>query len=116
MQLKKYQKKTLEELSQYIAKIGEVRKYDVEKSAGMAFMIGTDKQYKWVPELGRRPFVCIKVPTGGGKTLIAAHTVGIIFKDYLGERNDKGLVMWFVPSDAIKTQTLNNLRKSHEKR
>lgn len=110
MELKKYQQKTLKELSKYLAKISEVRKYDVEKSAGMAFMIGTDKQYKWVPELGRSPFVCIKVPTGGGKTLVAAHSVGIIFKDYLGERNDKGLVMWFVPSDAIKTQTLNNLR------
>ncbi|MFH1780418.1 MAG: DEAD/DEAH box helicase family protein, partial [Candidatus Nealsonbacteria bacterium] len=40
----------------------------------------------------------------------AAHSVGIIFKDYLGKRNDNGLAMWFVPSDAIKTQTLNNLR------
>lgn len=110
MELKKYQQKTLEELGKYLAKISEVRKYDVEKSAGMAFMIGTDKQYKWVPELGRSPFVCVKVPTGGGKTLIAAHSVGVIYKDYLGERNDRGLVMWFVPSDAIKKQTLDNLR------
>lgn len=107
MQLKKYQLKTLEELQKYIL---EMRKYDTEKAAGVAFMIRTDKTYNWVQELGRSPFVCIKVPTGGGKTLIAAHSVGIIFKDYLGERSDKGLAMWFVPSDAIKTQTLNNLR------
>jgi len=114
MELKKYQLKTLEELQKYIL---EMRKYDTEKAAGVAFMImRTDSQdnfpkdYHWVPELGRSPFVCIKVPTGGGKTLIAAHSVGIIFKDYLGERSDKGLAMWFVPSDAIKTQTLNNLR------
>jgi len=107
MELKKYQQKTLDELEKYIA---EMRKYDTEKAAGVAFMIRVDKTYNWVQELGRSPFVCIKVPTGGGKTLIAAHSVGIIFKDYLGERSDKGLAMWFVPSDAIKTQTLGNLR------
>ena len=107
MQLKKYQQKTLDELEKYIA---EMKKYDTEKAAGVAFMIRVDKTYNWVQELGRSPFVCIKVPTGGGKTLIAAHSVGIIFKDYLGERSDKGLVMWFVPSDAIKKQTLGNLR------
>lgn len=107
MELKKYQQKTLDELQKYIL---EMRKYDTEKASGVAFMVRTDKIYNWVPEIGRSPFVCVKVPTGGGKTLIAAHSVGIIFKDYLGERNDKGLAMWFVPSDAIKTQTLNNLR------
>lgn len=107
MELKKYQQKTLDELREYVL---EMRKYDTEKTAGVAFMVRTDKTYNWVQEIGRSPFVCVKVPTGGGKTLIAAHSVGIIFKDYLGERNDKGLAMWFVPSDAIKTQTLNNLR------
>lgn len=107
MQLKKYQQTTLEELQKYIL---ETRNYTTEKAAGVAFMIRTDKNYNWVPEIGRSPFVCIKVPTGGGKTLIAAHSAGIVFKDYLGERSDKGMVMWFVPSDAIKTQTLNNLR------
>ncbi len=114
MQLKKYQLKTLDELRKYIA---EMKEYKLEKAAGVAFMtMRTDaqdnfpKEYHWIPEIGRSPFVCIKVPTGGGKTLIAAHAVGLIFKDYLGERNDKGLAMWFVPSDAIKTQTLNNLR------
>ncbi len=114
MELKKYQKTSLEILQKYIL---EMRKYDTEKTAGVAFMImRTDSQdnfskdYHWVSELGRSPFVCIKVPTGGGKTLIAAHSIGIIFKDYLGERSDKGLAMWFVPSDAIKIQTLGNLR------
>jgi superfamily II DNA or RNA helicase len=107
MELKKYQQKTLDELQKYIL---EMRKYDTEKAAGVAFMVRADKTYNWVSELGRSPFVCIKVPTGGGKTLIAAHTVGIIFRDCLGERSDKGLTMWFVPSDAIKAQTLNNLR------
>lgn len=114
MELKKYQKKTLEQLQNYIL---ESRRYPKDKAAGVAFMIiRTDaqdrfpKEYHWIPEIGRSPFVCIKVPTGGGKTLIAAYAVGIIYSDYLGERADKGLVMWYVPSDAIRTQTLEHLR------
>jgi len=118
MELKKYQKKTLEQLQNYIL---EFRKYPKDKAAGVAFMIiRTDaqdhfpKEYHWIQEIGRSPFVCIKVPTGGGKTLIAAHAVGMIYSDYLGERADKGLVMWYVPSDAIRTQTLEHLRdRSH---
>lgn len=114
MELKKYQKKTLEQLQNYLL---EMRKYPKEKAAGVAFMITrTDaqdcfrKDYHWLPEIGRSPFACIKIPTGGGKTLIAAHAVGIIYSNYLGERADKGMVMWFVPSDAIRTQTLEHLR------
>ena len=107
MQLKKYQQKTLAELENYII---EMRKYTTEKAAGIAFMTKTDKQYNWVPELKNAPFVCVKVPTGGGKTLIAAHSLGLIEEEYLRERNGKGLAMWFVPSDAIREQTLNNLR------
>jgi len=114
MELKKYQQKTLEQLKTFLL---EMRKFPKEKAAGVAFMITrTDaqdrfpKDYHWIPEIGRSPFVCIKVPTGGGKTLIAAHAVGAICNDYLGERADKGLVMWFVPSDAIRTQTLEHLR------
>lgn len=114
MKLKRYQKKTLDSLQDYLL---EMRKYPADKSAGVAFMVMRSesqdrfpKEYHWFSEIWKSPFVCIKVPTGGGKTLIAVHTLGIIYRDYLGERNDTGLVMWFVPSDAIKTQTLNNLR------
>ncbi|MDI6606211.1 MAG: DEAD/DEAH box helicase family protein [Candidatus Omnitrophota bacterium] len=114
MELKRYQKKTLEQLQDYILGL---RKYPKDKAAGVAFMIiRTDsqdrfpKEYHWIPEIGRSPFVCIKVPTGGGKTLIAVNTVGGIYSGYLGERADKGLVIWFVPSDAIRAQTLEHLR------
>ena len=111
MQLKKYQQKVLDILNDYIV---EMKKYPTEKAAGLAFMIRTEKPYNWLPEIGDGPFVCIKVPTAGGKTLIAVHAVGLIFKELLKRNNDKGLIMWFVPSDAIKVQTINNLRnKNH---
>lgn len=49
------------------------------------------------------PAVCIKVPTGGGKTFIASCAVKKIFDVF--NRRCK-VVVWLVPSDAILNQTL----------
>jgi len=49
------------------------------------------------------PNVCLKVPTGGGKTLLAAASVARVFGSYLNRHS--GLVLWVVPNDAIYKQT-----------
>ena len=53
------------------------------------------------------PNVCLKVPTGGGKTLMAAASVARVFGSYLGRH--AGLVLWVVPNEAIYRQTLKTL-------
>ncbi len=53
------------------------------------------------------PNVCLKVPTGGGKTLLAAGSVARVFGSYLGRH--AGLVLWVVPNEAIYRQTLTAL-------
>jgi type III restriction enzyme len=53
------------------------------------------------------PNVCLKVPTGGGKTLLAAAAVGSICTQYL--KRHTGLVLWVVPNEAIYRQTLKAL-------
>ncbi len=53
------------------------------------------------------PNICLKVPTGGGKTLLAAASVGKVFEGYL--RRATGLVLWVVPNEAIYRQTLKTL-------
>src|SRR6202023_1793888 len=45
------------------------------------------------------PTFCIKVPTGGGKTLLATQILGEIHQSILKQRNGAGLVLWVVPSD-----------------
>ena len=50
------------------------------------------------------PNVCLKVPTGGGKTLLAAAAVGQLMQGWL--RRSTGLVLWVVPNEAIYRQTL----------
>ena len=53
------------------------------------------------------PNICLKVPTGGGKTLLGASGVERINTTFF-ERNN-GLVLWVVPSDSIYKQTLKAL-------
>ncbi len=52
------------------------------------------------------PHVCLKVPTGGGKTLMAAATVERYFR---GATNPTGLLLWIVPSRTIYQQTKASL-------
>jgi type III restriction enzyme len=54
------------------------------------------------------PNVCLKIPTGGGKTLLAAASVGRVFSHYL--QRHAGLVLWVVPNEAIYQQTLKTLK------
>jgi type III restriction enzyme len=56
------------------------------------------------------PTFCVKVPTGGGKTLLATEALGSIFRTILKDRNGTGLVLWIVPSDQIYKDTLKALR------
>jgi type III restriction enzyme len=53
------------------------------------------------------PNACLKIPTGGGKTLIASYAVSRIMGRYL-QRNH-GVVLWIVPNEAIYSQTRKNL-------
>jgi len=49
------------------------------------------------------PHVCLKVPTGGGKTLLAAECVGKLHTDFLNRQT--GLVLWIMPTVQIYNQT-----------
>jgi type III restriction enzyme len=49
------------------------------------------------------PNICLKVPTGGGKTLLGTVAVERINAEYF--KKQTGFVLWIVPSEAIYTQT-----------
>lgn len=54
------------------------------------------------------PYFCLRVPTGGGKTFLAASAVALV-NGYL-LRSEHSVVLWLVPSDTIREQTLKALR------
>lgn len=58
------------------------------------------------------PTVCLKIPTGGGKTLLAVKAIDAINNIY--QRRQAGLVLWIVPTQQIYRQTLQALKdKGH---
>lgn len=99
--LRGYQKRSLATLDHYLGLAAEV-------GAKRAFIELTDRPYRSVPALPDLPYVCLRIPTGGGKTLMAAHAVGIATGRFL--QRDQALCLWLVPSDAILEQTLARLR------
>ena len=60
-------------------------------------------------ELGDVPTLCLRIPTGGGKTLMASHAIAAIAQACAPGR-DFPVALWLVPSDTIRSQTLGALQ------
>ncbi|MYB44725.1 MAG: restriction endonuclease subunit R [Acidimicrobiia bacterium] len=54
------------------------------------------------------PTFCLKIPTGGGKTLLATRVIDLVNRHV--RRSRRGLVLWIVPTTQIYNQTLNALK------
>lgn len=54
------------------------------------------------------PYFCLRVPTGGGKTWLAAKSVALVNTHLL--RSEYSVILWLVPSKAIREQTLRALK------
>jgi type III restriction enzyme len=50
------------------------------------------------------PHFCLRVPTGGGKTWLAAKSVALVNTHLL--RSEHSVILWLVPSKPIREQTL----------
>jgi type III restriction enzyme len=59
-------------------------------------------------ELGDVPTVCLRIPTGGGKTLMASHAIPRVAEAW--SHREFPVALWLVPSDTIRSQTLNALQ------
>lgn len=101
LRLRDYQTRSLAALESY---------FDLASTLGAkpAFVIQTERPYRSVPQLPELPYVCLRIPTGGGKTIMAAHTVGIAARRWV--QHDRVVCLWLVPSNAIREQTLRRLR------
>ncbi len=69
----------------------------------------TPPPYRTMPGLPGVPNVCLRLPTGGGKTLLAAHTVAVAGRHYL--EREFPVVLWMVPTNTIRVQTAEALKK-----
>ena len=99
--LKAYQIQTLATLRLFLEKTVEL------KDADTAFYAITKRPFVPPPNLPGLPYVCLRIPTGGGKTILAAHSVRIAADSFL--QTDAPTVLWLVPSQTIREQTLATL-------
>jgi type III restriction enzyme len=108
MQLKNYQQRCLDVLSLYFQSCLQTGDSDMAFYNVTRQMYGQGIPYHHIAELPGMPYVCLRVPTGGGKTLIACHSVQLSVREY--QRVDHGLVLWLAPSKTIRDQTINALK------
>lgn len=107
--LKKYQQRTLEVLKDYLdrARFSTAKQaYDEVQYARYDSTVF--KPYQPLSELENVPYVCLRLPTGGGKTLLSAHTVRLAGESYVEQ--EYPLTLWLVPTNTIKLQTLETLK------
>ena len=98
--LKSYQQAALDSLAAF-ARAAQ------QKGPVMAFGELVGRPYNPDP-FGEVPCVCLRIPTGGGKTLMAAHAVRVLALEW--RATDAPVTVWLVPSDTIRSQTLKALQ------
>lgn len=113
MKLKQYQIDTLDTLRRFLetARVaGPKNAYEtVTKQPEQLKRLGRYRtDYAALDGLPGAPYVCLRLPTGGGKTILAAHAIGVA-RDAWVEK-DYPLVLWLVPSNTIRLQTVEALR------
>lgn len=114
MELKKYQRLIIDDLQNFIGLLNQ------ENNIGLAYekhwaskgLPVTSYDFNGMPPykytIPQCPHVCIKVPTGGGKTFLACNALEPIFTKY--HKGIERAVVWLVPSTSILEQTLKNLK------
>jgi len=102
IKLKSYQQAALDRLQTYLQQA-------MDYGADTAFTKATGLPYRHAPQIeAGTPYICLRIPTGGGKTLLGATAIPIAADHYL--QTAAPVVLWLVPSDAILEQTLKSLK------
>ena len=113
MKLKQYQTDTLDVLRCFFeeARIAGPRNaYETitqapEQASRLGRYAGAYTPLTRLPDV---PYVCLRLPTGGGKTLLGAHAVAIARDAWI--EKDHPLVLWLAPTNTIRGQTVQALK------
>jgi len=114
MKLKNYQEKALDWLGRYYERCRDLQEKGDRFPVATAFtsitaeIYGGGLPYSPVAQLPGIPYVCLRIPTGGGKTVVGCEAIAVAQKELL--RADRALILWLVPSDAIRRQTLDRMK------
>ena len=111
MELNGYQKSVMNDLSTYLSILNDDNNlfnawehYWKDKDIAVGAVGGIPKYRNNIKGV---PHICLKVPTGGGKTFMACAAIRRIFDKM--PKDKPQVVVWLVPSDPILVQTTRNL-------
>ncbi len=106
---KTYQSQVLESVEAYFRACHELPSPSVAFNAVTERLWGRGLAYNplsgFPPDM---PYFCLRVPTGGGKTWLAAWSVQRVNTHLL--RVEHSVILWLVPSKPIREQTLRALK------
>ena len=125
MILKEYQRRVLAAAQNLLEALAEARRTDARARAADPEFGFDWARRAWEKSVPARPYVaratgsgaplptfCLKIPTGGGKTLLATRVIGLVNGSFRFRQT--GLVLWVVPTVQIYRQTLAALKdRSH---
>jgi type III restriction enzyme len=108
MMLKDYQDKALDWLEKFLRRCKESHNPRFAYEETTREWRGMGLHYHPLPTLPQVPYVCLRIPTGGGKTLIGGLAIdranhSLLFTEH-------SVTLWLVPSEPIREQTLKALR------
>jgi type III restriction enzyme len=106
---KTYQQQVLDSVEAYFKACHELPSPSIAFTATTERLWGRGNAYNplsgFPPDM---PYFCLRVPTGGGKTWLAAKSVQLTNTHLL--RCEHSVILWLVPSRPIREQTLRALR------
>ena len=106
---KRYQEQVLDSVQAYFKACHELPSPSIAFTATTERLWGHGNPYYplsgFPPDM---PYFCLRVPTGGGKTWLAAKSVQLVNTHLL--RCEHSVILWLVPSKPIREQTLKALK------
>jgi len=107
MILKSYQTEALDYFEKFLkrcAETGNIPNAYAETTEEWRFRLN----YRPLPTMKQVPYICLRIPTGGGKTMIGGMAIERVNRSLLYVH--QSLTLWLVPSEPIREQTLKALR------
>ena len=108
-----YQQQVLESVEAYFKACHELPSPSIAFTATTERLWGRGNPYNPLSGFpADMPYFCLRVPTGGGKTWLAAKSVQLVNTHLL--RCEHSVILWLVPSKPIREQTIKALKdRSH---
>ena len=110
--LKEYQTNLLDAFTGFLSRAKELKSAKTAFAESTLAGFGHALPYNALPAADDVPYVCLRVPTGGGKTRIAGQAIARVNQAFMA--SDYNLVIWLVPSKPIRLQTLYALKTAGE--